>query len=208
MRNLNHQIIKPMVSLKKLLCIFLFLIPINNMIHAQENTKPNIVFILADDLGWMDLGCMGSTFYETPNIDRLADEGVLFKNAYAANPLCSPTRASILTGLYPSRIGITAPVCHVEDEIFEETVGERSGPQNRVVTPSSATRLKQEYITIAESFKKAGYKTAHIGKWHVGAEPYDPLHQGFDVDIPHTPAPSPLPNGFFAPWPVSPSFRL
>ena len=180
----------------------LLLTSITSFGNARE--KPNVVFILADDLGWMDLACMGSDLYETPNIDKLAERGVKFMNAYAANPLCSPTRASIMTGLYPSRIGITSPVCHVEEVVLEASLSAKAGPTSRIIGPQSATRLKQEYYTIAESFKQAGYVTAHIGKWHLGAEPYDPLNQGFDVDIPHTPAPSPLPEGFFAPWPVWP----
>ena len=171
---------------------------------TQGQDKPNVVFILADDLGWMDLSCMGSDLYESPNIDWIAENGMLFTNAYAANPLSSPTRASIMTGLWPSRIGITAPACHVKAEVFEASVGGISKPESRVVNPASATRLLTEYETIAESFKRVGYQTAHIGKWHLGHEPYDPFHQGFDIDIPHTPAPGPEPDGFFAPWPVWP----
>lgn len=171
---------------------------------ASGQGRPNVVFILADDLGWADLGCMGSPLYQSPNIDRIADSGIKFMHAYAANPLCSPTRASVMTGLWPSRIGITTPGCHLPREILETYVEELARPDLRAVAPVSATRLKTEYETIAESFKRAGYATAHIGKWHLGPEPYDPLHQGFDVDIPHTPDPSPMPDGFFAPWPVYP----
>jgi len=188
--------------MKRVLIIFLGLILI--LVTAAGREKPNVVFILADDLGWMDLSCMGSTLYESPNIDRIAENGVLFTNAYAANPLCSPTRASIITGLWPSRIGITSPACHVENVLLETRLAEGARPDERTICPISATRLKTEYQTIAESFKEAGYTTAHFGKWHLGAEPYDPFHQGFDVDIPHSPAPSPLPDGWFAPWPVWP----
>ena len=172
--------------------------------EMNAQTKPNVVFILADDLGWMDLGCQGSTWYESPNIDRIAENGIRYLNAYAANPLCSPTRSSLMTGLWPSRIGITTPSCHAEQVVLKQTVGEKANPESRAVAPNSVTRLKTDYQTLAESFKAAGYTTAHFGKWHLGAEPYSPLEHGFDVDIPHTPAPSPLGDGFFAPWPVYP----
>ena len=118
-------------------------------IGAARSIAPNIVLILADDLGWRDLGCYGSTFHKTPSIDALARRGMRFTQAYAANPLCSPTRASILTGLYPARIGITSPVCHLKEEIFEEKLQEKAGPAAKVLSAVSATRLKQEYFTLA-----------------------------------------------------------
>jgi len=166
--------------------------------------QPNVLFIMADDLGWRDLGCMGSQFYQTPHVDKLATQGMLFTDAYAANPLCSPTRASVLTGLWPSRIGITSATCHLADTTFKASIGTTAPPKKRTVEPSSATRLNTDYFTIAESFKKAGYKTAHIGKWHLGPPPFSPLEQGFDVDIPHSNAPSPLGSGYIHPWPVWP----
>ncbi|MCY2994965.1 MAG: sulfatase-like hydrolase/transferase [Planctomycetota bacterium] len=168
---------------------------------AGESTagKPNILFILADDLGWRDLGCFGSRYYETPNIDRLAGRGLTFTQAYSASPLCSPTRASILTGLAPARIGITVPVCHLPEIVLESTVAEKAGPNQKWLPVQSVTRLKQEYFTLAESLQAAGYSTAHFGKWHLGAEPYSPLEQGFEIDLPHTPAPGPS-SGYLAPW--------
>ena len=190
--------------MKKLTSLILLVLPLMlaGFTSSEVMAKPNVVFILADDLGWMDLGCQGSTWYESPNIDRIAENGIRYLNAYAANPLCSPTRSSLMTGLWPSRIGITTPSCHSEKVVLKQTVGERANPETRAVAPNSVTRLKTDYQTLAESFKAAGYTTAHFGKWHLGAEPYSPLEQGFDVDIPHTPAPSPLGDGFFAPWPV------
>jgi arylsulfatase A-like enzyme len=161
--------------------------------------KPNVVFILADDLGWRDTSLYGSTFYETPSIDRLAKRGMMFTSAYAANPLCSPTRASIMTGLWPARIGITAPACHMPEEKLQETVQARAGPDQKVLVCASATRLKQEYYTLAEALHDAGYRTGHFGKWHLGPDPYDPLHQGFDSDKPHWSGPGPA-GGYFAPW--------
>jgi len=173
--------------------------PIRAAFAAENKPKPNVVFILADDLGWRDTSLYGSTFCETPNVERLARRGMMFTQAYAANPLCSPTRASIQTGLWPARIGITAPVCHVKEEKFEETVREKAPPNQKVIVCDSATRLKLEYYTLAEALKDAGYRTGHFGKWHLGHEPYDPLHQGFDVDVPHWPGPGPA-GSYVAPW--------
>ena len=160
---------------------------------------PNIVFILADDLGAHDTGCFGSTFYETPNIDRLAARGARFTQAYAANPLCSPTRASILTGQYPARIGITSPVCHLPEVQLEKKLVRGRQPSFKALNADSITRLKPDYFTLAEALKEAGYATAHFGKWHLGwnrkdhpEDRYEPKDQGFDVDFPHTPkAPGP-----------------
>jgi arylsulfatase A-like enzyme len=167
--------------------------------------KPNIIFILADDLGAHDLGCFGSTFYETPNIDRLAKRGTRFTQAYAASPLCSPTRSSILTGQYPARTGITAPVCHLPTVQLEKSLTKNENGKVRLLDASSLTRLKPEYFTLAEAFKEAGYATAHFGKWHLGhnlkpGDHYEPMDQGFDSDFPHTPnAPGPG-NSYLAPW--------
>ena len=167
---------------------------------AEAVRRPNVVFILADDLGWRDTSPYGSTFHETPNIDRLARRGMRFTNAYTANPLCSPTRASILTGLYPGRIGITAPVCHLPDERLEAALVPTARPDQRAVPQQSATRLKHEYITLAEALKEAGYATAHLGKWHLGREPYDARRQGFDLDVPNAPAAAGPGGGYLAPW--------
>ena len=161
--------------------------------------KPNIVFILADDLGWRDTSLYGSTYYETPNLTALAKRGMMFSQAYAAAPLCSPTRASILTGLYPARIGIIQPVCHVEEVILEQTVQPKAAADHKALQPNSLTRLKPEYFTLAEALKQAGYATGHFGKWHLGREPYDALHQGFDVDVPHWYGPGPA-GSYLAPW--------
>ncbi len=161
---------------------------------------PNVVFILADDLGWRDLGVYGSVYHETPNLDRLARRGLRFTQAYAANPLCSPTRSSILTGLYPARIGITAPACHLPQAVLEKGLMPPQ-PNVRVRTADSLTRLKPEYVTLAEVFREHGYVTAHFGKWHLGhSGPYEPKDQGFMFDFPHTPsAPGPG-GGYLAPW--------
>jgi arylsulfatase A-like enzyme len=166
---------------------------------ARDRRRPNLLFILCDDLGWVDTSVYGSTLHRTPNIDALARRGMRFTQAYAANPLCSPTRASILTGQWPARIGITAPVCHVPEERLEASVLERANPQFRAVPCESATRLKPEYVTLAETLAEAGYRTGHFGKWHLGPDPYDPLHQGFSVDVPHTSGPGPA-GSYLGPW--------
>jgi len=130
--------------------------------------KPNFLFILVDDLGWKDLGCYGSTFYETPNSDRIAREGMRFTDAYAACPVCSPTRASIMTGKYPARVGIT-----------DYIAGRRRG---KLIPPNYLLYLPHEEVTIAEALKEAGYATFFAGKWHLGQSKYWPEKQGFDVN--------------------------
>ncbi|NUQ62116.1 MAG: sulfatase [Pirellulales bacterium] len=159
------------------------------------------MLILADDLGWRDVGCFGSTFHETPNIDRLAERGMRLTQAYAASPLCSPTRSSILTGQYPARIGITSPACHLPQAQLEKKLAADPPPAVKAVNADSLTRLKPEYFTLAEALREAGYATAHFGKWHLGhSGPYEPMDQGFDLDFPHTPsAPGPG-GGYLAPW--------
>jgi len=138
--------------------------------RRAPSKRPNFVFFLIDDMGWADLGCYGSTFYETPNVDRLAAQGMRFTNAYAACPVCSPTRASIMTGKYPARLGIT------------QWIG---GPQ----TPTAYREyMPLEEVTIAEALKEAGYATGFVGKWHLSTRDetrrtYYPDRQGFDVNI-------------------------
>ena len=167
--------------------------------------KPNIILILADDLGGRDLACFGSKYHETPNLDRLAARGVRLTQAYSASPLCSPTRSSILTGQYPARTGITAPVCHLPTVQLEKSLGKNENGKVRVLVADSVTRLKPDYHTLAEALKTSGYATAHFGKWHLGhnlkaGDAYEPRDQGFDLDWPHTPkAPGPG-GGYLAPW--------
>ncbi len=134
----------------------------------------NFVFILVDDWGWADAGVQGSDFFETPNIDRLAREGLRFTQAYAAAAICSPTRAAILTGKSPARLGMT---------IWHEGAV-RGGPKNkRLLEPKAVANLPREEVTLAELFKKQNYFTAHIGKWHLGKAAFYPETQGYDVNI-------------------------
>ncbi len=134
---------------------------------------PNIVFFLVDDLGWRDVSCFGSSFYETPNIDRLAREGVKFTNAYAACHVCSPTHASILTGKYPARL-------HLTDWLPGRREFEFQKFQNANIRP----HLPFGETTLAEALKAHGYRTAIFGKWHLGEDPSGPAAHGFDVQVP------------------------
>ena len=139
---------------------------------------PNIVFFLADDLGWRDLGCYGSPFYETPHIDRLAASGTRFTQAYAACPVCSPTRASILTGKYPVRLRVT--------DYISPSGGNQpeSWKRNTALLPSEyADRMPLEEFTLAEAVAEAGYATFFAGKWHLGPEGFWPVDQGFDSNV-------------------------
>ncbi|MCA8969857.1 MAG: sulfatase [Planctomycetes bacterium] len=137
---------------------------------ARDPKRPNIVLIVADDLGWRDLSCQGSSYYETPNIDRLASQGMRFTNAYANGPNCAPTRASLMTGMYTPRHGIY-------------TVGSSKRGQSRfrkLVPTVNKTELADESITLPEVLKTRGYRTGLFGKWHLGD---DPRTQGFDVNV-------------------------
>jgi arylsulfatase A-like enzyme len=170
---------------------------------AQSATArlPNILFVMVDDMGWMDSQVYGSTYYQTPSINRLADEGIRFTNASTANPLCSPTRASILTGQYPGRLQFTAASGHLAGHKLEASVPATNGSQFKATVPESLNRLKLEYHTLAEELKSAGYRTGFVGKWHMGHDPYIPENQGFDFVVGGREHPGPPPPGhFFAPW--------
>lgn len=133
--------------------------------------KPNFVFFLIDDLGWRDLTCYGSKFYETPNIDRLARQGMKFSNAYAACPVCSPTRASILAGKYPARLHLT------------DWIPGHKRPRAKLRVPEFNQQLPLEEVTIAEALKPVGYVSASFGKWHLGGKTFYPEDQGFDLNF-------------------------
>ena len=162
--------------------------------NLQKETakKPNVVLIVVDDLGWTDLGVYGSDFYQTPNIDKLAKEGMRFTDSYATCTVCSPTRASILTGKYPARL-------HLTDWI---TGHERHYAQLKI--PNWTQYLVPDEYTLAENFRDNGYKTYHIGKWHLGDEEKDwPEHHGFDKNVAGHKAGSPKAHnggGYFSPY--------
>jgi arylsulfatase A-like enzyme len=140
---------------------------------AAEQRKPNIVFVLIDDMGWSDVGVYGSHFYETPNIDRLAADGMRFTDAYATCHVCSPSRASILTGKYPARLGLTDWLQGRGDRAFQ-----------RLQAVEIKQSLSLEETTIAEALRDHGYRTGMFGKWHLGKAEAGPLNQGFDVQVP------------------------
>ncbi len=148
-------------------------------------TRPNIILILIDDLGWADLGCFGSSFYETPNLDRLAQRGLRFTDAYASCPVCSPTRASIMTGKYPANVGIT-------NYIPGNAWGKLMGVPYFFELPKSET-------TVADALRAGGYQTWHAGKWHLGPEGNWPSDRGFDRNIAgcHWGMPK---QGYFSPY--------
>ena len=148
----------------------------------------NFVFFLVDDMGMMDLGTYGSTFHETPNIDKLAKTGMKFNNGYAACPVCSPTRASIMTGRHPVRVDIT-----------DWIPGSANRKTNKLIHPEDRDNLALEEITIAEELKGHGYQTFFAGKWHLGNEGHWPTDQGFDFNIGGHHRGSP-PGGYYAPW--------
>ena len=135
---------------------------------SKHSQKPNVVFFLVDDLGWKDVGCYGSSYYETPNMDRLAAQGMKFTQAYAASPVCSPTRASIMSGKNPARLHITNWI---------------GGKQKGKLLPADyAHQLSLEEVTIAEALKEDGYATGFFGKWHLGDKSFFPEKQGFDIN--------------------------
>jgi len=158
--------------------------------RAAETKKhpPSIVLVLVDDLGWTDLGCFGSQYYETPNLDRLAAQGMKFTNAYAACAVCSPTRAAVMTGRYPARLGVT-------DWIRSRFQGGKmpadgknpsgyvDGRNSKVLCPRNALWMESDEVTLAEALKPAGYTSCYIGKWHLGMDAHYPDKQGFDLNL-------------------------
>ena len=156
--------------------------------QARSGDKLNFVFILVDDLGWMDTGCYGSKYYETPNIDKLAAQGMKFTDTYAACAVCSPTRAAVMTGRYPARLGVTDWIrarfqggkIPENKKNPTEYVG---GKDKKLLCPPNALWMELDEITIAEALKPAGYTSCHIGKWHLGPDDWYPDKQGFDLNI-------------------------
>jgi len=146
-------------------------------VRSTGGKTRNFVFFLVDDMGWKDAVCFGSSFYETPNIDKLCASGMQFTQAYAACPVCSPTRASIMTGKYPQRVGVT--------DYINSAGGnqpEKWRRNTKLLPAAYQDRLAHKEVTIAEALKEAGYATFFAGKWHLGPEGFWPEDQGFDVN--------------------------
>ncbi|HET7559247.1 MAG TPA: sulfatase [Limnochordia bacterium] len=152
---------------------------------TERRDRPNIILILIDDMGWRDLGCYGSSFYETPNLDRLAAEGMRFTDAYAACPVCSPTRASILSGKYPATVGVT------------NWIG--GNARGRLIDAPYIDHLPLEETSLAAALRAGGYATWHVGKWHLGGRPYHPDRHGFEVNVAGCGWGHPR-KGYFSPW--------
>jgi arylsulfatase A-like enzyme len=154
---------------------------------GQDKTPPNFIFVLVDDLGWNDLGCYGSEFYETPNIDRLASHSVLFTNAYASASICSPSRASIMSGKSPARLNIT------------DWIPGHDPKERKLLGPQDIHALPLDEVTLPEVLKNNGYNTFFCGKWHLGEEGFFPEDQGFDINIGGHHKGSP-PGGYYSPY--------
>jgi arylsulfatase A len=155
--------------------------------RAADTNRPNVVLIVADDLGWADLGCYGSRYHKTPNLDRLAAEGVRFTDAYASAPVCSPTRAALMTGQYPARLNLT-----------DWLPGRPDRPDQKLLRPAINQELPAAEPTLAQVLKSAGYVTGHVGKWHLGGKGAGPRQRGFDINIAGDQAGSP--RSYFAPF--------
>jgi len=162
--------------------------------QTEKKTKTNVLFILADDFGYHDMSIMGSKYYETPNIDRIATEGMIFTDGYAACQVCSPSRASIMTGKFAARHGITDWIGAPTGENWRN-----AGRSNQLLPPEYNHALNKDYITLPEAMKEAGYRTFFAGKWHLGEKGSWPEDHGFDINKGGWDVGSPM-GGYFAPW--------
>lgn len=160
----------------------------------EESQKPNIIFIIADDLGYHDLGITGSKFYNTPNIDLIGREGMVFTNGYATCQVCSPSRASVMSGQFPARHGVTD---WIGAPVREEW--RRHNRFTQLLPPDYSHQLDLEFVTLPEALKEAGYKTFMAGKWHLGSEGSYPEDHGFDVNAGGFESGSPK-GGYFSPY--------
>ena len=178
---MNNQIIKKL--------IFLLLLMLLNSCNKESLEKPNIVLIVADDLGWSDLSYMGSEYYETPNIDKLSKSGMTFYNGYASSANCAPSRATMLSGKY-----------HTEHGIYSVGNSDRGSRKTRKIIPiETKTTLDLDFFVIPEMLKEMGYINGHFGKWHLGDVGFHPEQSGFDVNIGGNKHGGP--GGYFAPYP-------
>ncbi len=166
----------------------------NNKRKNQPVKKPNVLFILVDDYGYNDCSIMGSKFYETPNVDRIAREGMIFTDGYACCQVCSPSRASIMSGKFPARHGITDWIGAPTGENWS-----KQGRATQLLPPEYIHALPREYITLPEAMKEAGYKTFFAGKWHIGSKGSWPEDHGFVINKGGWDVGSPK-GGYFSPW--------
>lgn len=172
----------------RLLTLFFFVLMTASQVAIAAGNGTNFVFLLVDDLGWADVGCFGSTFHETPHIDSLCASGMKLTHGYAACPVCSPTRASVMTGRHPVRVNIT------------DWIPGAATPKNaKFLHVHDRDNLALEEVTIAEALKEHGYRTMFAGKWHLGNKGHWPTDQGFDTNIGGCAKGSP-PGGYYAPW--------
>ena len=169
----------------RLCALSIFITAVPTLIDAKQT---NFLFFLVDDMGWADIGANGSKFHETPNIDRLAKSGMRFTQGYAAGSVCSPTRASIMTGRHPVRVNIT-----------DWIPGQSNRKTNPLLHPDDLSHLPLAEVTIAEALKEHGYQTFFAGKWHLGNKGQWPTDQGFDINIGGHHRGSP-PGGYYSPW--------
>ncbi len=159
----------------------------------KEEVKPNFLFIVADDFGYHDMSCSGSNLYETPNLDKIASEGMVFTDGYAACQVCSPSRASLISGKFPARHGITDWIGAQTGETWANRMN------SKLLPPEYEHVLAQDYLTLPEALKEAGYKTFFAGKWHIGEKGSWPEDHGFDINKGGWDVGSPK-GGFYAPW--------
>lgn len=184
--------------MKRILQFIALILLIISCNSNEEVNPPNVIVILVDDLGYYDLSCMGSKYYETPNIDRIAEEGVIFTQGYSSSRVCSPSRASLMTGKFVTRHGITDYIGAKSGEEWAE-VGKKWGRHTKMLPPSYNHELGKDHVTISEAMKSNGYKTFYAGKWHLGGEGSFPEDHGFDINKGGYYAGSPR-GGFFSPY--------
>lgn len=161
----------------------------------NEKTSPNFLFIVVDDLGYKDLSCMGSDYYETPNVDKIASDAMVFTHGYANSRVCSPSRASLMSGKYPARHGITDYIGAPEGKEWR-----KMGRHTKLLPANYNHHLPHEFLTLPEAMKENGYETFFAGKWHLGDEGSYPEDHGFDVNVGGYHAGGPYSGGYFAPF--------
>lgn len=174
--------------------LFLLVTLVCSCTEKKTQVKPNVLFIIADDLGYHDLSCTGSKYYETPNIDQIAKGGMVFTDGYAACQVCSPSRASLISGKFPARHGVTDWIGARTGEDWS-----KAGNNTKMMPPEYEYHLAQEYVTLPEALKEEGYKTFFAGKWHVGEKGSWPEDHGFDINKGGWDVGSPK-GGYYAPW--------